>query len=316
MGGNHSINEVNEDNLMIASQEQRTNYLYNFMPKHEVNKMSYNKKYFYSVKNWLNLYIEKYKNKIILDNKVSAYYFATTLDEFKRKIISTKEDMNEDIWENIRQSIQLSEKEIFRLQDFLNSTSNYEKFLFQLSVIIQNRMIDKQPKKVVFVTKENKNIIPLIGLHSTTNESYEKIIKEGFNSSKGNIYGKTKDKEWPVAMFTNPFLGLTEIYSSLQFCGRDWRLQIITLTNGITRMLRANESSFPIIISMFKNTNNLKHTGYIESFDAKNILIIGKIDVKFSDKTLKYMRTEFEKEGEFDCSKHPKLPLDYTVTWF
>lgn len=36
----------NQDNTMVASQEERTNYLYNFMCKKQVDKMSYNEKYF------------------------------------------------------------------------------------------------------------------------------------------------------------------------------------------------------------------------------------------------------------------------------
>ena len=42
MGNNTSINAVNEENTFIATEEERTKYLYNFMSKIEVDKMTYN----------------------------------------------------------------------------------------------------------------------------------------------------------------------------------------------------------------------------------------------------------------------------------
>jgi hypothetical protein len=237
--------------------------------------------------------------------------------------MGANQSLDADKWKKTCARVELSRKERLKLQNFLNSFSNYEKFMFDISVAIRDKLYHKKfkSKKIVFVENDDTKIIPLVGLHSTTTDSYNKILKKGFNPPKDKIYGKVENERWPVAFFTNPFLNLYEIYSSPLFCGRAWQTQIITLTNGITRMLRSHDSEFPIIIAIFKDIkggeNNLIASpySYVESFDKKNILIIGKIIVKFSGATLKYMRDEFEKTEDFDCVKHPKLPLDYTIEW-
>ena len=324
MGNNTSINAVNEENTFIATEEERTKYLYNFMSKKEVDKMTYNEKYFYSLKFFSHLFVNKYKNKEVINDEVCLYYFLTNLNEFKEKILSLTENLNENKWKRACLTFELPRRERVKLQNFLNSISNYEKFMFEVSISIRDKLYDKfrTSKKIVFIEDENDDkVIPLVGLHSTTSDSYKKILKGGFNPPKEKIYGKVEGEKWPVAMFTNPFLNFTQVYSYPRYCGRGWQTQIITLTNGIIRMLRSGESEFPIIIAIFKDIgkkNDLKAgpNSYIESFDPKNILIIGKIDVKFSDDVLKNMRSEFVKEGKFDDQYHPKLPLDYTINWF
>jgi len=47
MGNNTSINAINDENTFVASEEERTMYLYNFISKKDVDIMSYNEKYFY-----------------------------------------------------------------------------------------------------------------------------------------------------------------------------------------------------------------------------------------------------------------------------
>ena len=37
---NNSSNLINDENLLSANEQDRNNYLYNFMPKKDVNKMS------------------------------------------------------------------------------------------------------------------------------------------------------------------------------------------------------------------------------------------------------------------------------------
>lgn len=324
--GNKSLNAINEENTFIATEEERSMYLYNFISKKEVDKMSYNEKYFYSLKYFSESLIKKYKDKEVINDEICLYYFLTNFNEFKEKILSLTENLNENKWKRVCLTFELPRKERVKLQNFLNSISNYEKFMFEVSIVLRDKLYDKfrTSKKIVFIEDENGDkILPLIGLHSTTTDSYKKILKGGFNPPKEKIYGKVESEKWPVAMFTNPFLNFTQVYSYPKYCGRAWQTQIITITNGITRMLRSNESEFPIIIAIFKDINGKEGddltadpNSYIESFDPKNILIIGKIDFKFSDNVLKNMRNEFENTGSFNYEKHPHLQIDYDMKWF
>jgi hypothetical protein len=323
MGNKHS-NIVDGENIMSLKEIERTKYLYQFMSPKDVDRMNYNEKYFYSVKIFVDLSIKNNKDKIVLGRLPCLYYFLTKLDKFKKVILSI-ENINENKWINACASFELHRNEKVKFQEFLNSTSNYEKFMFEISIIIRDKIYDKfrNSKNIIFITdEEDEKIIPLVGLHSTTYESYSNIVKSGFNPPKDKIYGKVEGKEWPIAMFTNPFLNFYEIYSTPQHAGRQWQTQIITITNGIIRMLRTYDYRFPIIIAIFQDVKGsgskleAEPDSYIESFDKRNIKIIGAIHVKFSHEILKYMEKEFEKTGRFDCGEHPKLPLDYTTEWF
>ena len=255
MGNNTSINAINDENTFVASEEERTMYLYNFISKKDVDIMSYNEKYFYSLKYFSESLIKKYKDKEVINDEICLYYFLTNLNTFKQKVLSLTENLNENRWKRVCLTFELPRKERIKLQNFLNSISNYEKFMFEVSVSIRDKLYDKfrTSKKIVFIEDENGDkVIPLVGLHSTTTDSYKKILKGGFNPPKEKIYGKVEgEKKWPVAMFTNPFLNFTQVYSYPRYCGRSWQSQIITLTNGITRMLRSYDKEFPIIISIF-----------------------------------------------------------------
>lgn len=322
--GNNQSNFVDGENIMSIDEIERTKYLYQFMSKKDVDKMNYNEKYFYSVKNFVDLSIKNNKDKIVLGRLPCLYYFLTNLDKFKTKILSIKENIDEQKWMYICASFELLRNEKVKFQQFLNSTSNYEKFMCEISIIIRDKIYDKfrKSKNIIFITdEEDEKIIPLVGLHSTTYESYNNILKTGFNPPVEKIYGNVEGKEWPIAMFTSPFLNFYEIYSTPQHAGRQWQTQIITIKNGILRMLRKYDYRFPIIISIFQDIKGsgskleAEPDSYIESFDKRNIKIIGAIHVKFSYEILKKMEKEFEKTGRFDCGEHPKLPLDYTVEW-
>jgi len=318
--GNTSSDIINEDNLMTANEKLRTSYLYNFISKKEVDEMNFNEKYFYSIKIWCDSFVNKYKDKEILERLVTIYYFLTKIDRFKKEILAV-ENIDNDKWMNTCARFQLTKNEQVKFQNFLNSNSSYEKFMFQMSILIRDKIHNKfrQSKDIIFITNyEDEKIIPLVGLHSTTYESYENILKTGFNPPENKIYGKVENKEWPVAMFTSPFLNFVNVYATPQNAGRQWMTQIITLTNGIIRMLRGNDSKFPIIIAIFRDEGELKAEpdSYIESFDKKNIKIIGTIHVSFKKQVLKNMEEEFNKTGRFDYSNHPNLPFDYTVEWF
>ena len=73
--GNNTSNILNDDNLMSASGKDRTNYLYNFMKKKDVDKMNPSEKYFYSVKIYIDLSIKNNKDKIVLGRIPCLYYF-------------------------------------------------------------------------------------------------------------------------------------------------------------------------------------------------------------------------------------------------
>jgi hypothetical protein len=286
--------------------------------------MNSTEKYFYSIKIFIEKYIKNNKDKIVLGRLACLYYFLTKLPKFKSEILLIK-NINEDKWMNTCARFEFHRNEKVKFQEFLNSTSNYEKFMCEISIIIRDKIYDKfkKSKNIIFVTdEEDEKIIPLVGIHSTTYDSYNNILKTGFNPPENKIYGKVEGKEWPVAMFTNPFLNYYEIYATPQHAGRQWQTQIITLTNGIKRMLRAYYFKFPIIIAIFQDVkgsgSKLKGEpdSYIQSFDKRNIKIIGTIHVEFEYKVLKNMEKEFEKTGTFNCGEHPKLQLNYTLEWF
>jgi hypothetical protein len=322
--GNNTSNIINDDNLMTVDEKDMTKYLYNFISEKDVDKMNATEKYFYTVNIYINKSIKDNKNKIILGRIPCIYYFLTKLPKFKSEILSI-ENIDENKWNNTCARFEFQRNEKVKFQEFLNSTSNYEKFMCEISIIIRDKIYDKfrKSKNVIFVTdEEDEKIIPLVGLHSTTYDSYNNILKTGFNPPEDKIYGKVEGEEWPVAMFTNPFLNFYEIYATPQHAGRQWQTQIITLTNGIIRMLRTYNFKFPIIIAIFQDIKGsgskltAEPDSYIQSFDKRNIKIIGVIHVEFEFQVLKKMEKEFEKTGRFNCGDHPKLPLNYTVEWF
>jgi hypothetical protein len=237
------------------------------------------------------LYIlEKYKKEFYKENINSFEKF--------NKFVSTK-------------SINLKPK---TLQKFYNENSTMERNMYLIAKKIYPYI--KSNKKLSKLKKVDNTNFPLIGLHSTTCSALNKILKNGFNSEKGKIYGKTKN--WPLAMFVTPF---TYSFLNIEINNISGRIQqYIVLQNGIIRMLRANKKTFPIIIAGFDNSsiyyNDIKvkaSYGHIDVYNNSScIKILGIIIVSFSSEELNRMYREFKLTGETISD----INMNFKIQWF
>jgi hypothetical protein len=225
------------------------------------------------------------------------------------------------------------------------NTKKLDNFYINICRDINEWLIDHKLSEYenVFIMKNKQ---PIIGLHSTTLESYTEIIDNGFNNrhEKAKILGETLN--WPEALFASPFLKNGNII------GKRDPNNYITFTNGFNRIIKhkifsffdkwginipklKNEYpdeiiSFPMIISAFKNDSDkeIKFNGnWIECYDPnKQCIILGVIYINFTfDEIIeiyhKYINGTFDiyvlnNEINYEINWDPNIKQEYVTIDF
>uniref|UniRef100_A0A6C0AEU8 Uncharacterized protein n=1 Tax=viral metagenome TaxID=1070528 RepID=A0A6C0AEU8_9ZZZZ len=220
----------------------------------------------------------------------------------------------------------------------LQSTKNLDKFYVNICNDIDSWLKDHTfyEYKELAIT-ESKH--PIIGLHSTTPKSLEKILENGFNSTdkEAIVYGD--ERNTPVnnqANFASPYLQGDKVKIRGLKRSHD---QYISYTNGFTRVIKHNifewldknginliklkkkypeeVIEFPIIIAAFHNCNDkkIKIGPWINTSNAKkHVIILGIIYVKFTFEQI-IEKYEMYKNNKFDIYT-VNHEINYEIEWF
>lgn len=206
-------------------------------------------------------------------------------------------------------------------QDITNLEIFYDRICYHITNWIKIR--DNKIKNTLNLAFDDSNNL-IVGLHGTTTECANSILKNGFDNRdpKAVILGETEN--WPIAMFSNPF-----VINGEKRCPNEW----ISFTMGVHRTIirdifvkidkygkdfinkeYSNGISFPIIIAIFKKSEKIILDKWIQSWNPNDdVIIIGIITVSFSiDEILN--RYSLHKKNKLDCFTY-KNKINYSIEW-